>query len=89
MSRPSDPIEKTAGVNQCGTVSLKGRRHVSSPQQLFCSFAGTTFLIRSLVSVVEVSRYRGERAFSKASNFEPGRPPDIARRPFQFSPTGA
>jgi hypothetical protein len=37
---------------------------------------------------MQVSHNRGERAFLKASNFEPGRPPDIARRPFHGNQIG-
>jgi len=37
---------------------------------------------------MQVSHNRGERAFLKASNFEPGRPPDIAQRPFHGNQIG-
>jgi hypothetical protein len=62
---------------------------VLARQQFVCSFYGTTVLIRALRSPMQVSQNRGGRAFSKASNFEPGRPPDIARRPIHGHQTGA
>jgi hypothetical protein len=75
-----------------GKAEVEARRIalscVSSPQQVFCSFDGTALLIRAPLSTVQAYDTGADGAISKASNFEPGRPLDIARRPFQLSPVG-
>jgi hypothetical protein len=51
-----------------------------------CSFDGTAVLIRAFRSPVPICKTGADGAFLELSNFEPGGPLDIARRPFQFLP---
>jgi hypothetical protein len=62
---------------------------VSSPQQVFCSFKGTAIFDSQLHLPMQVSHNRGGRGYFRKQDFEPGRPPDIARRPFPVFPHNA
>jgi hypothetical protein len=54
---------------------------------LFVPSIGTVIWIRHNRWLMQICCTRGGRGFSKPRDFEPGRPPDIAWRPFQFSHT--
>jgi hypothetical protein len=63
---------------------------VSSPQQVFCSFEETAVFDSLPLARQCKSRITGaDGAIFESTHFEPGRPPDIARRPFHRNQTGA
>jgi hypothetical protein len=51
---------------------------------LFVPSIGTGVLIRHVCWPMQISCTRGGRGIFREQDFEPGRPPDIAWRPFQF-----